>query len=41
MKEIVSFIDQALMNRKDASTLNKIMSEVNAWTEQFTLYPEL
>jgi glycine hydroxymethyltransferase len=41
MKEIVSFIDQALMNRKDDSILNKIMSEVNAWTEQFTLYPEL
>jgi glycine hydroxymethyltransferase len=41
MEFVVNSIDAALMNADDESKLAKIKKEVNAFMEQFPLYPEL
>jgi glycine hydroxymethyltransferase len=41
MEFVVNAIDMALMNPEDEAKLAKIKKEVNAFMEQFPLYPEL
>lgn len=41
MQFVVDSIDKALMNADDTAILSGIKKEVNAFMEQFTLYPEL
>ncbi|MHA4846629.1 serine hydroxymethyltransferase [Flavitalea antarctica] len=41
MATVVDFIDKALMNADDEALLEKLGKDVNAFMEQFSLYPEL
>jgi len=41
MEFVVNAIDRTLMNADDTQVLSKIKNEVNAFMEQFVLYPEL
>lgn len=41
MDFVVSAIDRVLMNADDAILLSSVRKEVNAFMEQFPLYPEL
>ena len=41
MGEIVTFIDDALMNADHETTLMRIREKVNTFMQQFPLYPEL
>ena len=41
MEFVVNAIDKTLMNADDAAILTGIKNEVNAFMEQFVLYPEL
>ena len=41
MEFVVNAIDRTLMNADDAAILSGIKNEVNAFMEQFVLYPEL
>ncbi len=41
MSTVVDLIDRALMNADDEPLLEKLAKEVNAFMEQFPLYPEL
>jgi glycine hydroxymethyltransferase len=41
MATVVDFIDKALMNADDDALLEKMAKDVNAFMEQFPLYPEL
>lgn len=41
MEFVVNAIDKTLMNADDAQILSAVKSEVNAFMEQFVLYPEL
>lgn len=41
MEFVVNAIDKTLMNADDAQILSTVKSEVNAFMEQFVLYPEL
>jgi glycine hydroxymethyltransferase len=41
MEFVVNAIDRTLMNADDATTLSSIKNDVNAFMEQFVLYPEL
>jgi glycine hydroxymethyltransferase len=41
MATVVDFIDKALMNADDEALLERLSKDVNAFMEQFSLYPEL
>jgi glycine hydroxymethyltransferase len=41
MTTVVEFIDKALTNADDEALLEKLAKDVNAFMEQFSLYPEL
>ena len=41
MEFVVNAIDKTLMNADDAAILAGVKNEVNAFMEQFVLYPEL
>ena len=41
MEFVVDAIDRVLMNADDEGLIGKVRGEVNAFMEQFPLYPEL
>jgi glycine hydroxymethyltransferase len=41
MQTVVDFVDKVLMNIDDASVVSSVAKEVNAFMQQFSLYPEL
>lgn len=41
MEFVVNAIDKALMNADNATTLKSVKAEVNAFMQQFVLYPEI
>lgn len=41
MQFVVNAIDDVLMNADDANTIGKVKKQVNAFMEQFVLYPEM